>query len=151
VHLDSDQLTTFGCAVLAALVLWAIMRHTALGLRMRATVDCRSLATWRGIDADAASARAWMLSSVLAALAGVLAVPALGLDQLAFTGLLFAAATASVFGRLRSIPWTFAAGLGLGVVQNLVAGYADFAEQITGLRTAVPAILLFAGLLVLNR
>jgi ABC-type branched-subunit amino acid transport system ATPase component/ABC-type branched-subunit amino acid transport system permease subunit len=92
-----------------------------------------------------------MLSTALAGLAGVLAVPALGLDAGAFTVLLFASATAAVFGRLRSIPVTFAAGLALGVVQNLVAGYADFAEKVTGFRTAVPAILLFAGLLVLNR
>ncbi|GAA3196183.1 ABC transporter permease subunit [Actinocorallia longicatena] len=151
VRIDSDQLVVFGFAVAAAAGLWVVMRHTPLGLRMRACVDSRSLATWRGIDADAASAQAWMLSSVLASLAGVLAVPALGLDQTAFTVLLFAAAAASVFGRLRSIPVTFAAGLALGVVQNLVAGYADFAEEVTGLRTAVPAILLLAGLVFLNR
>jgi ABC-type branched-subunit amino acid transport system ATPase component/branched-subunit amino acid ABC-type transport system permease component len=151
VTLDSDQITTFAFAVLAAGVLWAVMRHTPLGLRMRATVDRRGLATLRGIDVDAASAQAWMLSSTLAGLAGVLAVPALGLDSNAFTVLLFASATAAVFGRLQSIPVTFAAGLGLGVVQNLVAGYADFAEKVTGFRTAVPAILLFAGLLVLGR
>ncbi|MFG1999447.1 ATP-binding cassette domain-containing protein [Spirillospora sp. NPDC048911] len=151
VTIDSDQLATFVFAVLAAVALWAVMRHTPLGLRMRATVDRRRLATLRGIDADAASAQAWMLSSTLAGLAGVLAVPALGLDSNAFTVLLFASATAAVFGRLQSIPITFAAGLALGVVQNLVAGYADFAEKVTGFRTAIPAILLFAGLLVLGR
>ncbi|MGI5168177.1 ABC transporter permease subunit [Spirillospora sp. CA-253888] len=151
VALDSDQLTTFALAVLAAAALWAVMRHTPLGLRMRATVDRRELAAMRGVDADAASAQAWMLGSTLAGLAGVLAVPALGLDSNAFTVLLFASATAAVFGRLQSIPVTFAAGLALGVVQNLVAGYADFAEKVTGFRTAVPAILLFAGLLVLGR
>ncbi|MDX6743341.1 ABC transporter permease subunit [Actinocorallia sp. A-T 12471] len=152
VRLDSDQLVVFGLAAAAAAVLWLVMRHTTLGLRMRATVDQRSLATWRGVDADAASAQAWMLSSALAALAGVLAVPALGLDQSAFTVLMFTAATASVFGRLRSIPWTFAAGLALGVVQNLVAGYGgSLTEQVTGLATGVPALLLLVGLVVLNR
>ncbi|MGC5016113.1 ABC transporter permease subunit [Streptosporangium sp. DT93] len=151
VHLDSDQLITFAFAVLAAAGLWAFMRHTPYGLRMRASVDRRGLATLRGIDADASSALAWTLGSALAGLAGVLAVSTLGLDSTAFTVMLFVSATAAVFGRLRSIPWTFAAGLGLGVVQNLVAGYADFAEDVTGLRTAVPVILLFAGLILLNR
>ncbi|MER6170157.1 ATP-binding cassette domain-containing protein [Streptosporangium sp. NPDC001681] len=151
VHLDSDQLITFAFAVLAAAGLWAFMRHTPYGLRMRASVDCRGLATLRGIDVDASSAMAWTLSSTLAGLAGVLAVSTLGLDSTAFTVMLFVSATAAVFGRLRSIPWTFAAGLGLGVVQNLVAGYADFAEDVTGLRTAVPVILLFVGLILLNR
>ncbi|MEV4064877.1 ABC transporter permease subunit [Nonomuraea dietziae] len=148
---DSDQVITFCVAILVAAGLWLFMRHTPYGLRMRASVDRRRLATLRGIDADASSALAWTLSSALAGLAGVLAVPVVGLDSGAFTVLLFASATASVFGRLRSIPWTFAAGLGLGVVQNLVAGYADFAAEITGLRTAVPVLLLFAGLVLLNR
>ncbi|MBG0828680.1 ATP-binding cassette domain-containing protein [Planomonospora sp. ID67723] len=151
VRLDSDQIITFVFAILAAAGLWAFMRHTPYGLRMRASVDRRRLATLRGIDADASSALAWMLGSTLAGLAGVLAVSTLGLDSTAFTVMLFVSATAAVFGRLRSIPVTFAAGLGLGVVQNLVAGYADFAEDVTGLRTAVPVILLFAGLIVLNR
>ncbi|MET9343058.1 ATP-binding cassette domain-containing protein [Nonomuraea sp. NPDC003804] len=148
---DSDQVITFCVAALVAAGLWLFMRHTPYGLRMRAAVDRRGLATLRGIDADATSALAWTLSSGLAGLAGVLALPVVGLDSGAFTVLLFASATASVFGRLRSIPWTFAAGLGLGVVQNLVAGYADFAAEITGLRTAVPVILLFVGLVLLNR
>ncbi|MFF4198413.1 ATP-binding cassette domain-containing protein [Nonomuraea sp. NPDC001831] len=151
VRLDSDQLITFAFSAVAAAGLWAFLRHTPYGLRMRACVDRRRLATLRGIDADATSALAWMLGSGLAGLAGVLAAPVLGLDATAYTVLLFASATAAVFGRLRSIPWTFAAGLALGVVQNLVAGYTDFLEEVTGLRTAVPVILLFAGLLLLNR
>ncbi|MBB6344770.1 ABC transporter permease subunit [Nonomuraea muscovyensis] len=151
VRLDTDQLITFGASIVTAAGLWAFMRHTPYGLRMRACVDRRRLATLRGIDADATSAVAWMLGSGLAGLAGVLAVPVLGLDATAYTVLLFASATAAVFGRLRSIPWTFAAGLALGVVQNLVAGYTDFLEEITGLRTAVPVLLLFAGLVLLNR
>ncbi|MFI9838539.1 ATP-binding cassette domain-containing protein [Nonomuraea sp. NPDC051941] len=150
-RLDSDQLITFGFSAVAAAGLWAFMRHSPYGLRMRAAVDRRRLATLRGIDADATSALAWMLGSGLAGLAGVLAVSVLGLDATAYTVLLFASATAAVFGRLRSIPWTFAAGLALGVVQNLVAGYTDFLEEVTGLRTAVPVILLFAGLVLLNR
>ncbi|MEV1239534.1 ATP-binding cassette domain-containing protein [Nonomuraea sp. NPDC050022] len=150
-RLDTDQLITFCFSAVAALGLWAFMRHTPYGLRMRASVDRRRLATLRGIDVDATSALAWMLGSGLAGLAGVLAVPVLGLDATAYTVLLFASATAAVFGRLRSIPWTFAAGLALGVVQNLVAGYTDFLQEITGLRTAVPVILLFAGLVLLNR
>ncbi|RJL21687.1 ABC transporter permease subunit [Bailinhaonella thermotolerans] len=149
--LDSDQLVTFVFAVLVAAGLWVFLRRTPYGLRMRAAVDRRRLATLRGIDADATSALAWSLSSALAGLAGVLALPVLGLSPNSFTVLLFVSATAAVFGRLASIPMSFAAGLGLGVVQNLVAGYADFAEDVTGLRTAVPVLLLFGGLVLLNR
>ncbi|MYY80448.1 MULTISPECIES: ATP-binding cassette domain-containing protein [unclassified Streptomyces] len=151
VGIDSDQLITWVTTAVVAVGLWILMRHTPLGLRLRATVDNRSLVELRGMSADRLSSVAWMLSSGLAGLAGVLATPLLGLSSHDFTLFLFVSATAAVLGRFLSIPLAFAGGLGLGVLQNLVAGYADFAENITGFRTAVPFLILFAGLLLLTR
>ncbi|MFF4347144.1 ATP-binding cassette domain-containing protein [Streptomyces sp. NPDC001530] len=151
VGVDSDQLITWVATAVVAVGLWILMRHTSLGLRLRAAVDNRSLVELRGMSADRLSSIAWMLSSALAGLAGVLATPLLGLSAHDFTLFLFVSATAAVLGRFASIPLAFAGGLGLGVLQNLVAGYATFAERITGFRTAVPFLILFAGLLVLTR
>ncbi|MEV8019972.1 ATP-binding cassette domain-containing protein [Streptomyces sp. NPDC086554] len=151
VGIDSDQLITWVATAVVAVGLWVLMRHTPLGLRLRAAVDNRSLVELRGMSADRLSSVAWMLSSGLAGLAGVLATPLLGLSSHDFTLFLFVSATAAVLGRFMSIPLAFAGGLGLGVLQNLVAGYADFAEKITGFRTAVPFLILFAGLLLLTR
>ncbi|WP_327433319.1 ABC transporter permease subunit [Streptomyces sp. NBC_01236] len=151
VGVDSDQLITWVATAVVAVGLWILMRHTPLGLRLRASVDNRSLVELRGMSADRLSSIAWMLSSALAGLAGVLATPLLGLSAHDFTLFLFVSATAAVLGRFASVPLAFAGGLGLGVLQNLVAGYATFAERITGFRTAVPFLILFAGLLVLTR
>ncbi|MGH4028936.1 ABC transporter permease subunit [Actinomycetota bacterium Odt1-20B] len=151
VGIDSDQLITWVATAAVAVALWLLMRHTPLGLRLRAAVDNRSLVELRGMSADRLSSVAWMLSSGLAGLAGVLATPLLGLSSHDFTLFLFVSATAAVLGRFMSIPLAFAGGLGLGVLQNLVAGYADFADRITGFRTAVPFLFLFAGLLLLTR
>ncbi|WP_369250330.1 ATP-binding cassette domain-containing protein [Streptomyces sp. R41] len=151
VGVDSDQLITWVATAVVAVGLWILMRHTPLGLELRAAVDNRSLVELRGMSADRLSSIAWMLSSALAGLAGVLATPLLGLSAHDFTLFLFVSATAAVIGRFASIPLAFAGGLGLGVLQNLVAGYATFAERITGFRTAVPFLILFAGLLVLTR
>ncbi|MFG3364894.1 ATP-binding cassette domain-containing protein [Streptomyces sp. NPDC048156] len=151
VGIDSDQLITWVATAAVALGLWILMRHTTLGLRLRAAVDNRSLVELRGMSADRLSTVAWMLSSGLAGLAGVLATPLLGLSAHDFTLFLFVSATAAVLGRFASVPIAFAGGLGLGVLQNLVAGYASFAERITGFRTAVPFLILFAGLLLLTR
>lgn len=151
VGVDSDQLITWVATAVVAVGLWILMRHTPLGLRLRAAVDNRSLVELRGMSADRLSSVAWMLSSGLAGLAGVLATPLLGLSAHDFTLFLFVSATAAVLGRFMSIPLAFAGGLALGVLQNLVAGYADFAERITGFRTAVPFVILFAGLLLLTR
>ncbi|MGT2531324.1 ABC transporter permease subunit [Streptomyces nojiriensis] len=151
VGIDSDQLITWTVTAVVAVVLWVLMRHTRLGLQLRAAVDNRSLTELRGISADRLSSVAWMIASGLAGLAGVLATPLLGLSAHDFTLFLFVSATAAVIGRFASVPLAFAGGLGLGVLQNLVAGYASFAESITGFRTAVPFLILFGGLLVLTR
>ncbi|WP_404189036.1 ABC transporter permease subunit [Streptomyces tauricus] len=151
VGVDSDQLIIWAATAVVALGLWVLMRHTPLGLKLRAAVDNRSLVELRGLSADRLSSIAWMLSSGLAGLAGVLATPLLGLSAHDFTLFLFVSATAAVLGRFVSVPLAFVGGLGLGVLQNLVAGYADFAERITGFRTAVPFLILFAGLLLLTR
>ncbi|MEU9859673.1 ATP-binding cassette domain-containing protein [Streptomyces sp. NPDC047971] len=151
VGVDSDQLITWIATALVAAGLWVLMRHTRLGLHLRAAVDNRSLTELRGISADRLSSIAWMLSSGLAGLAGVLATPLLGLSAHDYTLFLFVSATAAVLGRFVSVPLAFAGGLGLGVLQNLVAGYASFAEDITGFRTAVPFLILFGGLVVLAR
>ncbi|MER8043461.1 ATP-binding cassette domain-containing protein [Streptomyces sp. NPDC094032] len=151
VGVDSDQLITWVVTAAVAAGLWVLLRHTRLGLRLRAAVDNRSLAELRGVDADRLSSVAWMLSSGLAGLAGVLATPLLGLSAHDYTLFLFVSATAAVLGRFASVPLAFAGGLALGVVQNLVAGYASFAEGLTGFRTAVPFLILFAGLVLLAR
>ncbi|MEV7522040.1 ATP-binding cassette domain-containing protein [Streptomyces sp. NPDC091371] len=151
VGIDSDQLITWVVTAVVAVALWVLMRHTRLGLQLRAAVDNRSLTELRGISADRLSSVAWMIASGLAGLAGVLATPLLGLSAHDFTLFLFVSATAAVIGRFASVPLAFAGGLGLGVLQNLVAGYASFAESITGFRTAVPFLILFGGLLVLTR
>ncbi|MER5179191.1 ATP-binding cassette domain-containing protein [Streptomyces sp. NPDC002896] len=151
VGVDSDQLITWVCTAVVAVGLWVLMRHTPLGLKLRAAVDNRTLVELRGMSADRLSSVAWMLSSALAGLAGVLATPLLGLSAHDFTLFLFVSATAAVLGRFASIPLAFAGGLGLGVLQNLVAGYASFADSITGFRTAVPFLILFAGLLLMTR
>ncbi|NUS54981.1 MAG: ATP-binding cassette domain-containing protein [Streptomycetaceae bacterium] len=152
VGIDSDQLITWIVTAVVAIALWILMRHTPLGLRLRASVDSRTLTELRGVSADRLSGIAWMISSGLAGAVGVLAVPMLSLSSVDYTLFLFVSAAAAVLGRFKSVPIAFGGGLLLGVVQNLVAGYApSWTEKITGFRTSVPFVLLFVGLLVLSR
>jgi ABC-type branched-subunit amino acid transport system ATPase component/branched-subunit amino acid ABC-type transport system permease component len=147
--LDTNQVATLVAAAVTALGLWMLVRHSRLGLHMRASVDRRELAALRGIDPDRSSSVAWMLSSMLAGLAGVLGAPLLALGSSSFTQLMLVSAAAAVFARLRSIPLAFAAGLTLGIIQDLVAGYVNPRINLLGLSTSVPYLLLFVGLLVL--
>src|SRR5690606_33682092 len=121
VVLPSDQLAVFVVAALGALALWFVIRRTRLGLEMRAVVDREDLAGLRGVDAQRTSAAAWVMTTVLAGLGGVLIAPLFTLNDYVYTLVVLGSLAVVVLGGLRSIPVAFAGGLGLGVVQNLVA------------------------------
>ena len=149
---NSNEMVVFGVAVLCAVGLWYLMRRTPLGLRMRAVVDRASLARMRGINDARTSRYAWIIGTVLAALAGVVGAPILGaISTDVFVSVVFVAAAAAVIGGLRSIPLAFAGGLILGVAQNLVTGYATFATDIAGFNESVPTLILLIALVVLAR
>jgi ABC-type branched-subunit amino acid transport system ATPase component/branched-subunit amino acid ABC-type transport system permease component len=142
VAINSDQLAVFLAAAAAAVLLWGVLRHTRVGLEMRAGVDRRELAGLRGVNAATTSAVAWVLSMVLAGLGGVLIAPLFGLTDVDYTLVVLGSLAAVVAAGLRSIPLAFAAGLALGVLQNLVFGYApDFLTDISGFLSSIPFLL----------
>ena len=144
ISVNSDQLAIVVVAALAAAGLWYLLRHTRLGLETRAGVDRPVLARLRGIDTDRSSRIVWALSTLLAGCAGVLIAPLFDLSALTFHMIVFTSFTAAVAAKLRSVPLAFAAGIALGVIQNLVYGYSPgFLTAISGFRTSVPFILLF--------
>lgn len=149
ITIDSNQLATLAAGLACAALLWVIVKHTRLGLRMRAVVDRRELAVTRGVNSSATSSTAWALSGALAGLTGVLAAPYLSLGSDAFTTLMLVSAAATVFARLRSIPGALIAGLGLGVAQDLISGYVEPSVSIQGLASSALYIFLFVGLLIL--
>jgi branched-subunit amino acid ABC-type transport system permease component/ABC-type branched-subunit amino acid transport system ATPase component len=149
--LDSDQVIVFVTAVVCAVGLWLLLRHTALGLRMRAVVDRPALAQMRGVNRSATSSSAWVIGTFLAGLAGVVGAPVFNsLRPNSFTSAMIVAIAAAVLGGLRSVPIAALGGVLIGVTQNLVTGYASFADKVQGFNESVPYVLLFGGLIVLN-
>ena len=126
-------------AVVVAVV--AMFRWTAVGLQMRAVVESRRMAQLEGINAPLVAAGAWALSSLLAGLAGVLLLPLtaelLPTDPLEFTALLVAGLTAAAVASMRSLPIALAAGIGLGIVENLLRAYPPSGGILA--QTVVPA------------
>lgn len=154
--LSSDQLAVFVVAAIAALVLWYVIRRTRLGLEMRAVVDRDTLAGLRGVNAARTSAVAWIMTMILAGLGGVLIAPLFTLSEDQYTLVVLGSLAVVVLGGLRSIPIAFVGGLGLGVVQNFVAGYKDSflpnsLSNLTGLNAAVPFVLTAVLLLLFGR
>jgi ABC-type branched-subunit amino acid transport system ATPase component/branched-subunit amino acid ABC-type transport system permease component len=156
VNINSDQVAVFIVAAIVAFILYFVIRRTRVGLEMRALVDRDSLAALRGVNPRRTSAVAWMLSMTLAGMGGVLIAPLFTLNDVTYQFVVLGSLAAVAYAGLRSIPLAFAAGIGLGVVQNLIAGYKDdilpgFLSDLTGLQTAIPYVLLLIALFFIGR
>jgi branched-subunit amino acid ABC-type transport system permease component len=149
--INANEAATIVFTGVAVLILGALFRWSAIGLQMRAVVESPRMTELAGINADRVSTFSWMLSSLFAALAGVLLAPLFA--QVAaynFTILIVAAIAAAAFGRLTSIPLAVLGGILLGVAQGLLAGYLPTGSLLAnGLRPSLPFVALFLLLIFL--
>src|SRR5215470_7692550 len=142
------QVITMIVAVVVAVALRLLLQGTRTGAEMRATVDDRALAGLTGAEPLRANRVAWVLGTQLAAVGGILIAPELTLDAIQLSLLIVSAYTAAVFGRLRSLPMTFAGAVVVGLTESYLTGYLPGSFYLQGLRLAAPALLLLAALLV---
>src|SRR5580693_9159775 len=142
-----QQAITMIVAAVVAVALRLLLFRTRIGAEMRATVDDRALAGLAGADPLRANRIAWVLGSQLAAIGGILIAPQLTLDATQLSLLIVSAYTAAIFGRLRSLPLTFAGAVVVGSMESYLTGYLPNNSIAPGLRLAAPALLLLAALL----
>ena len=142
-------------AVVMAVGLRIYLRQFRSGIAMRAVVDDPDLLAMSGVSPRRVARSGWVLGFFLAALAGVLIGPELqlqGLDINLLTLLVVNGYAAAIVGRLRNLPFTFAGGMLLGLVEAYCIGYlpghipAALVSQI-GLLT--PVIFLFIALMLI--
>src|SRR3989440_12754178 len=85
---DSNQVAVVLATLVVVVGLGVLFRSTALGLRMRAVVESPRLLQLNGVNAEGVGSFAWLLSSLIAALAGGLLAPHdARVDAHNFTGL----------------------------------------------------------------
>lgn len=123
-----------------------LLYRTRLGISMRAVVDSREVAALHGIRPHRVSMVSWALSSSLAALAGILLAPEVGVSVIALTLLAISAFGPAIFGRLRSLPLTFAGAMALGLVITYAKNFLDLRERWFQLPEAIPALFLLVAL-----
>jgi branched-chain amino acid transport system permease protein len=139
-------------AAALAIGLRLLFTRTRLGVAMRGAVDDPDLLRLNGYNPQRVALTSWALGSSLAAFAGIVITPIIGgsFDALLLTLLIIDAFAAAMFGRLRSIPRTFAGAMVLGLASNYMTKYAPTdLDWVSNLRGALPAILLFVIVLVL--
>ena len=152
VHLGSVPLSGLELSITASTVivvaaLVVLFQFTPVGLEMRAVVESPRMTELAGVNAGRVSAFAWILSSMMAALAGVLLAPLYSqLDPQNFTVLLVWGVAGAVIGRFSSLPLALLGGLGLGVAQQVIAGYIPAGVIANGLRPSLPFVVLLVFL-----
>jgi branched-chain amino acid transport system permease protein len=164
VNLTWHDAVTVMAAILTAVVLRLLLYRTRSGLVMRSVVDDTDLCRLTGGRPDRASMLSWALGTTLAGLAGILLAGNQGsLTHVPLTLLVVNAYAAAIFGRLRSLPLTFAGAVVIGLAEAYAIGYLDLNApfrsiagfdwspplSLTGFRPAIPIIALFVVLLFL--
>jgi branched-chain amino acid transport system permease protein len=125
-----------------------MFNNTRTGIAMRAVVDSPDLLAMAGGRPVRIQQLAWMLSSSIAALAGILLAPIARLDILLLTLLVVDGYAAAIIGRLRNLPLAVAGAMAIGLGQFYIAGYAE-ADWVKRIQYVIPMVVLFVVLILL--
>jgi branched-chain amino acid transport system permease protein len=150
IQLRWDEITAFAVAVLIAATLRTLLFKSRTGVAMRAVVDNAELAGLNGARPVVVARYSWILGSVLAAIGGVLVAPFSGaLDAIVLTFVVLSGTAygAAVFGRLRSLPLTFAGAILLGLLRSYAPVGFPQGEVWSHIQVALPGVFLFLALL----
>ena len=145
INITYHQLTMIAVAALVAGFLRLLFTRTQIGIAMRAVVDDPELAALTGADPDRVRAVSWALGASLAGLAGILLAPLISLDIILLTLLVINGYAAAMVGRLRSLPWTFAGGLMLGLAETYAIWKLPSGLLTLSFRFTVVAVGLFTS------
>jgi branched-chain amino acid transport system permease protein len=116
------QLYLIAALAVITLLTWLFLHFTRMGIAMRAAASHETAALLVGVSVSGVHALAWMLSSGIAAVAGLLyAVNFKLAPDLWFQGL--KSFPAVILGGIDSVVGAALAGLIIGVIENLAQGY----------------------------
>ncbi len=154
INIQYQEALIIGVALGVAILLRLLFYSTRTGVALRAVVDDPELLAMSGVSPNRMSQYGWILGFVMAALAGVLLAPTqtTGLSIPAMTLLVVNGYAAAIVGRLKNIPVTFAAAIGIGLAENYIVNYLlphlpqSLVPDVT---LALPMLFLFIALVTL--
>jgi branched-chain amino acid transport system permease protein len=122
--------------------MWAFLRHSMVGIAMRATATDSTVTMLMGVPVRRIYRTAWVLSSLMSGVAGVLFanIYHLGPDIGAIGNRAFPAA---ILGGLDSILGSAVGGLLIGLVENLAGGYLGSGfKEVAGFLVVLAVLML---------
>jgi len=116
------NLWTLGILAVLIILAWAFFRFSKQGIAMRATADNETASLLMGVNISHIYAISWCISSVIAALAGIMIASMYSMSaDLWFHGL--KAFPALILGGLDSVIGAGVGGLVVGIIENFSEGY----------------------------
>lgn len=148
VEMQQRHLAAVAAAALLVAGLFAFFRFTRTGLAMRAAALDQEAALAHGVSVGAVFAVSWALAGGLAAVAGTFAAAGASVDS-ALWLIALTALPVIILGGLDSLPGAVIGGLAVGVLQELVATYANDVAWLGGnVSVITPYVLMLLVLLV---
>lgn len=124
VSLPTESLIGLIVSVVVVVILLLLFRYTKSGLAMRATAEDEQVVRSSGIKVTTVYALAWIIASIVGVVGGILLGGVSGvMVPMAEVGL--KALAVVILGGLDSLGGAIIAGLILGVLENVAAGYLD--------------------------
>jgi branched-chain amino acid transport system permease protein len=144
VQVSDQRLLVLAALLTLAVLLGLFFSRTNLGLAILGVSQEPVATELMGISVRRLSSFTWVLTGVLAGLAGMLTAPVVGSFAPGFlttTGLI-PAFTAAVLGGMTSLPGAFVGGVVVGVAQSLAVSAPIFYENIPGPGAVMVFVLL---------
>jgi branched-chain amino acid transport system permease protein len=133
--------------LVVTIVAAAFLRFTKLGTAMRAMANDREITASLGVPVRRVTAAAWFGCGCLAGVAGILLADLVALDATTLTFLVISTLAATLVGRLRSIPITFAAAIVIGLITSELTPISSLSSY----RDMTPFVVAAVALLFLSR
>jgi branched-chain amino acid transport system permease protein len=124
VHLSLNGLFVIAAGVVIVGLMLSWMRYSRIGIDMQAIANNPRLAEFRGIPVGARLITAWIASSLLAAIGGIM-MSSLSVVSLEGTGIGISAIIAAILGGMYSMPGAVIGALLLATGENLVTTFFD--------------------------
>ncbi len=124
ISIPSESLIGLIVSIVCVALLMLLFRYTKIGLAMRATAEDLQVVQSVGIKATTVYAASWIIASVVGVIGGILLGGVSGANMdLALIGL--KAFAVVLLGGVNSIGGAILAGIILGMLENVAAGYLD--------------------------
>jgi len=147
ISIPSETFIGLFISVIVVIALMILFRYTKIGLAMRATAEDLQVVQSLGIKATTVYAVSWAIASVVGVIGGILLGGISGvMVPLSQVGL--KAFAVVLLGGVNSIGGAILAGIIVGILENIAAGYLDPLLAGGGLANVFPFIIMIIVLII---